>query len=110
MTSLPLVFDAPRKGVPPTHFADLDETERRAAISALGISAFRADQLARHYYARFENDPAQMTDLPPAMREQLATTLLRPLISPVRNLETDVGTTRKTLWRLHDGALVESVL
>jgi 23S rRNA (adenine2503-C2)-methyltransferase len=28
----------------------------------------------------------------------------------VRSLETDAGTTRKTLWRLHDGALVESVL
>jgi 23S rRNA (adenine2503-C2)-methyltransferase len=110
MTTLPLVFDAPRKGVPPTHFADLDEAGRRAAISELGISAFRADQLARHYYGRFENDPAAMTDLPPAMREQLGQTLLRPLLTPVRSLETDIGTTRKTLWRLHDGALVESVL
>jgi 23S rRNA (adenine2503-C2)-methyltransferase len=110
MNSLPLVFDAPRKGIPPTHFADLDEAGRRAAISELGISAFRADQLARHYYGRFENDPSAMTDLPPAMREQLGQTLLRPLLTPVRSLETDVGTTRKTLWRLHDGALVESVL
>ena len=24
MTSLPLVFTAPKKGLPPTHFADLD--------------------------------------------------------------------------------------
>ena len=28
----------------------------------------------------------------------------------MRHVETDGGTTRKTLWRLHDGTLVESVL
>jgi 23S rRNA (adenine2503-C2)-methyltransferase len=110
MTSLPLVFDAPRRGVPPTHLADLDEAARRKAITALGLPAFRADQLGRHYFGRFENDPAAMTDLPPAMREQLATSLLSPLLTAVRTLEADAGTTRKTLWRLHDGALVESVL
>jgi len=31
-------------------------------------------------------------------------------MTPVRTMEADGGTTRKTLWRLHDGALVESVL
>jgi 23S rRNA (adenine2503-C2)-methyltransferase len=31
-------------------------------------------------------------------------------MAPVRELTADRGTTRKTLWRLHDGALVESVL
>ncbi|MCW2496838.1 23S rRNA (adenine(2503)-C(2))-methyltransferase RlmN [Jatrophihabitans sp.] len=110
MTSLPLVFEAPRRGNPPRHFADLDPAARRAAVTELGLPAFRADQLARHYYARFENDPAAMTDLPPAMREQLAVSLFRPMLTPVRTLEADKGTTRKTLWKLHDGALVESVL
>jgi 23S rRNA (adenine2503-C2)-methyltransferase len=31
-------------------------------------------------------------------------------MTPLRTLESDGGTTRKTLWRLFDGALVESVL
>ena len=31
-------------------------------------------------------------------------------MTPLRTLEADRGTTRKTLWRLFDGALVESVL
>ena len=110
MTSLPLVFDAPRRGAVPTHFADLDTAARRNAMTSLGLPAFRADQLARHYYGRFENDPAAMTDLPPAMREQLAATLFQPLLNPARTLEADKGMTRKTLWKLHDGALVESVL
>jgi 23S rRNA (adenine2503-C2)-methyltransferase len=32
------------------------------------------------------------------------------LLTEVRQLETDAGATRKSLWRLHDGTLVESVL
>jgi 23S rRNA (adenine2503-C2)-methyltransferase len=36
--------------------------------------------------------------------------LLPTLMTPLRTLEADRGTTRKTLWRLFDGALVESVL
>src|SRR4051794_18897959 len=110
MSALPLVFDAPRRGLPPTHFADLDADGRRAAVTDLGFPAFRADQLARQYYGRFESDPAAMTDLPAAAREQLAHALLPSLLTEVRSVGSDSGTTRKTLWRLHDGALVESVL
>jgi 23S rRNA (adenine2503-C2)-methyltransferase len=110
MTALPLVFDAPRRGKPPVHLADLDGDGRRAAVTALGLPGFRADQLSRHYFTRFETDPAAMTDLPSALREQVGATLMPPLLREVRTLETDAGTTRKTLWRLHDGALVESVL
>ena len=110
MTSLPLVFDAPRRGLPPRHFADLDPDARRAAVEELGLPGFRADQLSRHYFARLENDPDRMTDLPAPVRGRLAEALFPPLLTEVRHLETDAGTTRKTLWRLHDGTLVESVL
>jgi 23S rRNA (adenine2503-C2)-methyltransferase len=110
MAALPLVFDAPKRGKPPVHLADLDEAGRRAAVEKLGLPAFRADQLSRHYFARLENDPAAMTDLPPAVREQVGPALLPSLLTDVRTQEADAGLTRKTLWRLHDGALVESVL
>jgi hypothetical protein len=70
---------------------------------------FRADQVARHYFGRFEADPAQMTDLGPADRER-ARDLLPELITPVVTQVADKGWTRKTLWRLFDGAQVESVL
>ncbi len=110
MTTLPLVFDAPRRGKPPRHLADLDPVERRDAVRDLGLPAFRADQLARHYFGRFENDARTMTDLPSAVRTQVGPALLPALLSEVRAQQTDNGLTRKTLWRLHDGALVESVL
>src|SRR3954451_18100780 len=109
MTALPLVFDAPRRGTPPRHLADLSREEARAAVSELGQPAFRADQLARHFY-RGVTDPGEMTDLPAADRAPLADALLPGLLTPVRHLSADGGRTRKTLWRLHDGALVESVL
>jgi 23S rRNA (adenine2503-C2)-methyltransferase len=110
MTSLPLVFEAPPRGRPPSHLADLDPAARRAAVVELGLPGFRADQLSRHYFGRLEHDTAAMTDLPPAVRDQLKAALLPELLTEVRHLETDAGTTRKTLWRLHDGTLVESVL
>ena len=51
-----------------------------------------------------------MTDLPAAQRDELVAGMLPPLLTEVRRLETDRGDTIKFLWRLHDGALVESVL
>jgi len=107
---LPLVFDAPRRGKPPLHLADLDPAGRRAAVEELGEPAFRARQLAHHYFVRLSNDPAGMTDLSSAARDRLVSALLPQLLTPVRAAQTDKGTTRKTLWRMVDGALIESVL
>jgi 23S rRNA (adenine2503-C2)-methyltransferase len=108
VTSLPLVFDAPKRALPPRHLADLDAAGRREAVVALGEKPFRAEQLARHYFAG--HLPEQMTDLGGAVREKLVADLLPSLLTPVREVETDLGDTVKTLWRGHDGTLVESVL
>ena len=109
--SLPLVFDAPRgRRKPPRHLADLAAADRKQLAVELGLPGFRARQLAAHYFGRLVDDPAQMTDLPASDRDRLVAELLPTLMEPVRTLEADAGTTRKTLWRLFDGALVESVL
>jgi 23S rRNA (adenine2503-C2)-methyltransferase len=108
-TALPLVFDAPRRTPTPRHLADLDPADRRAEVGALGLPGFRADQLARHYFARFSADVDAMTDLPAPAREKLGA-LLPPLVTPVLEQSCDDGTTRKTLWKGHDGVRAESVL
>jgi 23S rRNA (adenine2503-C2)-methyltransferase len=95
---------------PPRHLADLDLAGRRAAVTALGEKPFRADQLSRHYFARYTDTPEDMTDLPAGVRDSLATELLPRLLTSERELTCDNDATRKMLWRLHDGALVESVL
>ena len=105
-----LVFAAPRRAKPPRHLADLAPGERREVVAALGEKPFRAGQLATHYFARLGEDPEQMTDVPKASRSRLAEALLPALLTPVRHLDCDGGRTRKTVWRLFDGATVESVL
>jgi 23S rRNA (adenine2503-C2)-methyltransferase len=74
------------------------------------LPGFRAKQLATHYFTHYTSDPAEMTDLPANIREQLAAGMLPNLITEVRRLQTDKGDTIKFLWRLFDGATVESVL
>jgi 23S rRNA (adenine2503-C2)-methyltransferase len=95
---------------PPRHLADLPLAERRAVVAGLGQPPFRASQLSRHFFGRYTDQPAEMTDLPLASREPLAQALLPRLLTAERELACDAGTTRKTLWRTFDGALVESVL
>ncbi len=92
------------------HLADLDPEQRRAAAERLGHRGFRAGQLARHYFGRLTDDPAQMTDLPAAVRDELAGALLPRLLTAERERSCDDGATRKTLWRALDGSYVESVL
>jgi len=96
--------------MPPRHLADLDLAARKEAVTTLGEPAFRAKQISTHYFGRLVRDAEAMTDLPAATRARLAGDLLPTLLTPVTELACDDGATRKTLWRLHDGALVESVL
>jgi 23S rRNA (adenine2503-C2)-methyltransferase len=109
--TLPLVFDEPKgRGKPPAHLADFSAADRKVRLEELGLPGFRAKQLSTHYFARLVDDPAEMTDLPAGQRDELVRGLLPDLMTPLRTLEADRGTTRKTLWKLFDGALVESVL
>ena len=105
-----LVFEAPRRALPPRHLADLDAEGRAAAVAELGLPAFRAKQLAQQYYGRLLADPQQMTDLPAAVRDTVADALFPTLLSVAKEIECDAGETRKTLWRAHDGTTFESVL
>ena len=100
----------PGRPKPPRHLADLALDERREAVASLGERPFRADQLSRQYFTRLADDPAAMTDLPQATREQLTSALLPRLLTAEKELVCDDGTTRKTLWRAFDQAYVESVL
>jgi len=105
-----LTFQAPRRGKPPRHLADLAPAERTEAVEALGHKGFRAKQLSTHYFERLVESPAEMTDLPKTIRDDLVRDLLPPLLTPVVQRLADDGRTIKSVWRLHDGAIVESVL
>lgn len=105
-----LQFAEPKRGQPPMHWVDLSTEERVAKIIEAGLPAFRAKQLSTHYFTHYTSNPADMTDLPAANRNEIVEGLLPPLLTEVKRLQTDNGDTIKFLWRLFDGALVESVL
>ena len=105
-----LQFTAPRRTKPPRHLADLSPTERADVVRELGEKPYRARQLSTHYFERLTLDPERMTDLPKAGRQTLVEAMLPTLLTTVRTQQADGGATVKTLWRLFDGALVESVL
>jgi 23S rRNA (adenine2503-C2)-methyltransferase len=105
-----LQFAEPKRGKPPLHLADIEPGERAARVKELGIESFRAKQLATHYFDHYTSDPEKMTDLPKAGRAELVEKVLPTMLTEVKRLQTDDGRTVKFLWRLFDGALVESVL
>src|SRR5690606_676028 len=93
-----------------THLADMTLAEREAKVVEMGLPKFRAKQLSVHYFEHRTTSPQEMTDLPKDRREELAEAFFPPLLTEVKRLVTDDGATVKFLWRLFDGALVESVL
>ena len=105
-----LIFDEPRRALPPRHLADLDAAGRASAVAELGLPAFRAKQLAHQYYGRLIADPRRMTDLPAAARDLIADTMFPNLLTAATEVTCDAGQTRKTLWRAMDGTTFESVL
>ena len=105
-----LMFAEPKRGKPPIHLVDPTPEERAERLKEAGVQAFRAKQIANHYFTHYPSNPDEMTDLPAAGRAELVGSLLPTLLTEVKRLQTDNGDTIKFLWRLFDGALVESVL
>lgn len=85
----------------------LDEVSER--LCALGQPGYRAKQVAQWIYGKRVKSFAEMSDLPAGLRQQLATELSFSGLEPVRTLGSK-DTTLKYLFRLDDGALIESVL
>lgn len=105
-----LVFESPRRGKPPLHFLDLDPAERKKAFVDLGVPGFRADQVSRHIFEHLDKDPQDWSDIPTKDLLTIQNALFPNLLNLVRSIECDNGATVKSLWRLQDNSLVESVL
>jgi 23S rRNA (adenine2503-C2)-methyltransferase len=106
-----LIFDEPvQRKKAPKHLADCTPDERREWSRELGFPAFRANQVAAHYFNHLSSKPETWSDIPAEMRSTFYETFTPTLSELVRSISCDNGLTRKDLWRLHDGVLVESVL
>lgn len=74
-----------------------------------GLPSYRSKQLFRWLYTRHETDFEQMTDLPKALRQQLAEKATVGTLRLQQQLDSQDGT-RKLLFRLHDHKSIETVL
>lgn len=74
-----------------------------------GQARYRCDQLLNWLYAQRAESWDEMGNLPKSLREALATEFDLGLPSMVRQ-QGSLDTTKKYLWRLADGAFIESVL
>jgi 23S rRNA (adenine2503-C2)-methyltransferase len=72
--------------------------------------AYRAKQIWQGLYQHFYRSPEQFTNLPKPLREKLAEYLNFSPIRPKLYLDSSDGQTRKTLFELHDGQVIEAVL
>jgi 23S rRNA (adenine2503-C2)-methyltransferase len=87
----------------------LNRDEMSDELEKLGEPRYRAGQLCEWIYKKRAVDFAAMTNMPAALRERLAGHFqLRPLETVRETGSKD--TTRKFLFRLADGQLVETVL
>ena len=83
--------------------------EIAAYVAAQDQRPYRAKQIADWLYQKRVSSFDDMTDLPQALRQQLSTEFTLESLETVRVLGSK-DTTRKFLFRLVDGNLIESVL
>lgn len=88
---------------------DLSLDELRALVQELGEPAFRAQQIWQWMYQQYVADFESMTNLPKALRGQLAERATLDVLEPVSELASADGQTTKLLSQLPDGQLVETV-
>lgn len=91
----------------PIHSLTLAQLQEK--LAALGQPAYRAKQVMEWLYAKRAASFAAMTNLPAALREALGAAFGFDSLEPVRT-QGARDTTRKFLFRLGDGALIETVL
>ena len=78
-------------------------------LRGIAEPSYRADQITNWLYQKRVHSFAEMTDLPQALRMQLADNFSFDNIDTLRVLGSK-DTTQKFLFRLRDGNLIESVL
>jgi 23S rRNA (adenine2503-C2)-methyltransferase len=85
-----------------------DLTREELAEALAGTPRYRVDQVWNGLYTRL-GEPESWTDLPKALRADLATQL-PPALTPVTESVSDKGDTVKFLWELDGGSRIETVL
>jgi 23S rRNA (adenine2503-C2)-methyltransferase len=89
---------------------DLDLPSLTALLAEWGQPAYRARQIWQGLYQHFYDSPEQFTSLPTSLRAKLAQEFTFTPFTVKTWLASSDGFTRKTLFELLDGHLIEAVL
>jgi len=93
----------------PPDIKSLNREELEAQFKSLGEPAYRVAQLLDWLYVRRAASWDAMTNLPKALREKLRAQFSLQTLELARKQGAE-DTTQKFLWKLADGAFIESVL
>jgi len=89
---------------------DLSDEALKALLAEWNQPAFRAKQISEWLYKHKVTTFAAMTNLPKALRDQLAAQTRIGVFEQVAEQHSAESATTKRLYRLPDGQLIESVL
>ncbi|MCA1900298.1 MAG: 23S rRNA (adenine(2503)-C(2))-methyltransferase RlmN, partial [Chloroflexi bacterium] len=89
---------------------DLDLPALAELLKSWNEPAYRAKQIWQGLYQRLYSSPDQFTNLPKPLRERMAAEFIFSPLKVKTYLDSSDGFTRKTLFELPDGNLIEAVL
>ncbi len=102
----PMTLETP----PAVNLYDLTLPELGDLMKCWGQPAFRTKQIWTQMYRNLAPSFDAMSDLPAALRERLKAEVQLGVLKLTREQVADDGDTRKVLWQLPDGNVLESVL
>jgi len=89
---------------------DFDFPELAARVKSWGEPKFRGKQVWDGLYKNLWTTPEEFTNLSKSLREKMGELLKFDVLKPVVTQESKDGDTRKTLFELHDGQQIETVI
>jgi 23S rRNA (adenine2503-C2)-methyltransferase len=93
-----------------TPLAGMTLPDLRAWVLEQGLPAFRASQIHHGLFRRYAASFEELSDLPASLRDSLGSIAVLSQLVVEREVHDAPSRTTKTLFRMTDGALVESVL
>lgn len=89
---------------------DCSLRELTETVQAAGAPSYRARQIHEWIYHKYARSFEEMTNLPQAMRAELAAQATLMPLEPIARRVSKAGDTQKVLFQLPDGETVEAVL
>ena len=93
-----------------TDIKSLDLEELTEYIEDLGEKKFRAKQIYKWLHQDFVTGFDEMTNIPKDLRDRLKEDACIYVVKPVKVMVSELDGTRKYLYELNDGNIIESVL